>query len=91
MPGIYVTHENPLKFIMGLAGLSIDAIVNDYKTKLYVYELWKYDRQIKNFISKREDEVAKEKAKKEDLVLLKHWRKSLNENRYYRKKYVHNN
>lgn len=72
--------ENPLKMILGMAGLSIDAICTDEKSRLEVRRLWKYHMQAMRFIQKKQIAVDR----KRDADFLRSWRKSLRETKYYR-------
>lgn len=48
----HVAQESPLKVILGLAGLTIDAIVSDERSRLLIKEFWLYHSQITNMIER---------------------------------------
>lgn len=77
----YQAYENPLKTIMGLAGLTIDAICNQESSKQFVKEVWKVHMQIVRRMEN--DRIAADK--KRDDNFLESWHRSLSETEYFRK------
>ncbi len=76
----YEAHQNPLYVILGLAGLTIDAICTDERVRLEVRRLWKYHMQVLNYLKKKEADSDR----KRDADFIRSWRKSLRQTKHFR-------
>ena len=81
----YQAYQNPLRTILGLAGLSIDAVCNTESAKLFVRQAWKVHMEI----VRKMDESARAKDRQRDEDFLRSWHQSLSETRYFREEKPH--
>ena len=63
---ISVQRQNPLSAILGIAGISIDVLINDENAKLYVRTLWKYHLELDRFLTEKIE--AKQRKDYEELM-----------------------
>ena len=76
----YQVYQNPLRTILGLAGLTIDAVCNSESSKLFVRQVWKVHMGI---VRKMEsDRITADKKADEDF--LKEWYQSLKDTEHFR-------
>jgi len=77
----HVAHENPLKVILGLAGLTIDSVISDEQSRVWLRHTWKYHKQIERMILKKEEKMQI----LEDYIFIQNYRKGMNQTRDFRK------